>query len=252
MRRPWVLIFLVLVSCAGYSRHGAQSTIPPSSVSYGSGAVKLPTAGARPSPGTAGTLRVHVLDNARRALPGATLAYKGPARGTMTTDARGVAQALVPIGDYQIEIRPCGSTVVTDTYREASARVTANARAAEGTLDGVKWHRRFRPSPSVEMSRRPPWRIGSDVTLGVLIEDGCSFKPAAGAPIHAYRWTVSSNYRISRTPVLRADGMGYAQITVRCTARGDGSIVIYDRQNTSDRVDLLEAASAPSGHHWCE
>lgn len=247
------MIFLALAvglsACSGYSRH--RDGPPPSEapVTYGSG-TKLPD-GIKTALGNKGTIDLIVTDNQRRALPGAIVRYKGAKTGKATTNERGQVRFDVAPGKYLVEVIPCGTTVITDTY--ASADVVVNVgRIVAGALTDVKWHRRFTPRDSAETSKEPPWKRNVDVTIGVRVEDGCTFAPAPGASLAGYGWTVSPNFRISRTPVLRADARGFARVTVRCVSSGNGSIVIANRSDRSDRVDALTAASGPpAGKNWC-
>lgn len=252
MRMLAVTVALVVgCACSGYARHGSVSTASPTPRSYG-GSSLVPSLNAIPTPGkTTGTITVTVLDPKRHPVVGASLSFKGAQRLTATTDARGIAAARVRPGRYVVAVKPCGPTAITDTFGDASVSVGAG-QVATGTLTDIKWRRRFHPTSSVTFSQQPPWSVGRTVTVGARVEDACTFALARSVPLPGYAWRLSKNFVRATTPVMRSGSSGYVRISIRCGARGDGSIVIYDSA-TNDTLNVLDAGSGPpEGRHWCE
>ncbi len=258
MRKPSVLFVLVLslaLSLSGCSRYARRGAAPPATegpVSYGDNS-KLPTnPTARPAASKKGTIVVQISDDKGRALPGAIARVKGPKTFSKATDRSGKARFTVPPGRYVVDVAPCGSTVITDSHDSGTADVGAG-QTIEAPLQGIEWHLRYRPEAAVALSRRPPWQVGSEATLRVRVADGCDIsKTASGVSMASYTWKASANFRIL-SAATRADRQGYLPITVRCVSAGNGSIVIRNRFDPPDQVDLLAAASGPpSGKRWCE
>jgi hypothetical protein len=249
------LIALTLLSgaCGRFSRRGSPAaTQSAKPVDYGKGKKfkTIERTGGK-SKGK-GTIEVFVVaGEGGFGLEGAIVAYQGPERGEAVTDGRGLAEFTVDVGAYELSLPRCGNRVLVETESRSSVVVTGG-RTVRGTMPPVDWAWRYAPSPSVEASSRPPWKRGQTVTLGVRVQDGCDFSAAPGAALGTYEWRVTNHYDVVERS-LKADGTGYARITVRCAARGDGDIVIADRAERATEVNLLDAISAPpDGQPFCK
>jgi len=242
---------LILSGCSRYSRHGAKAT-STAPVSYGDKNTPPSTpASSTTAKRNNATIVTTVTDDKGRALAGAIVRLKGAKAARATSDGRGRVRFVVAPGRYVVDVAPCGSTVITDSYDAFDAKV-GPGQSLDASLSGISWHLRYRPEGSVAVLPKPPWARNSNATLRVHIADGCDVSHvAAGVSIGYYRWNASSNFAIVATS-SRADSSGYAPITVRCRSAGDGSIIIRNSLDASDFIDLLSAAAAPpAGKHWC-
>lgn len=253
---PRLAALLALLLAASACNFGlARSGSPPPSTSplppkkYGAGLKFSPP----PTYGKGkGELIIYVLEEGtNRPIPGAHVRYEGPEKGTVVTNADGRALAKVKPGVYKASLPPCGERVMITTYREADVGVVPNGKAG-GQLH-TTWEHRFVPTPSVRASKEPPWSRSDRVELGVRIEDRCDFSDAPRASLDGtHGWSLSDNFAFVSTPPLRAGSDGFITVTIRCTRSGNGEIVIFDRYDPEDKVDLLLAMSAPPpGESYC-
>jgi hypothetical protein len=240
---------MLLGGCKGYVKHGTPFTTPPPQ-DYGS-KLKFTPISKPPSAAKTGTLVLTLAaEDDGRAIQGAYVDYRGPQKGHVVTNARGLAVMKLRPGTYKISVPHCGESVLIDDVAEADAIIVAGQKQ-RGSLNSVTWERRYRPTASVVASARAPWDRNERVTLGVRVEDGCSFTQEPNRTLSAFGWHLSGNFGASvSTP--RSDGSGYARITVACTARGDGEVTIYDRSAPDDEINLLDSLSAPKdGGPFC-
>lgn len=257
MDAPWfrravvmlALLALVATSCGRFARTGApvaEPTFDPKD--YGSELEFTPPAKAKAGKGR---LTIFVLEEGtNRPIEGANVEYKGPSKGTITTNGDGKATTRLKRGIYEVSIPPCGRDIISTTA--ATARVGVVPGAVAGGQLFTTWEQRYTPTPSVRTSTPAPWKRGKTISLGIRIEDGCDFSAAPGAALRFHAWRVSDNFNVVSQPSLRADGDGFAAIRVACTERGNGEITIYDRLNPDDHINLLTAISAPpDGEPFC-
>ncbi|HVL33597.1 MAG TPA: hypothetical protein VM600_08460 [Actinomycetota bacterium] len=249
----WVMLFVVAVTvtgCGRFARRGSGSAATSKApVSYGSGLSTLPLATRAAGDGK-GMLVIQVSDDRNRALAGAIVTYKGPEDGKKTTDKNGRIQVTLRAGAYVVKLAPCGATVKTNDPGTTDV-VVPPGQAVVGQMKDIPWERRFRPSPSVEASKAPPWERTQAVRVGIRIEDRCSFEAAPGASIAAYGYKPSGALAFVRQPSMRADAKGFARVDVACAKAGDAGLRIYDRQNPADFIDVLEQMSQPD-EPWCK
>jgi len=247
---------ITATACNNFARHGAQpEKSTDTSHSFGSGVKPIPDISFAPIDKTkkTGILRMQVTDDHNRALPGAIVRYKGPQKGQATTDSHGMIRVSLKPGNYEVDLAPCGTTVITKSQQTASATVVAGTQTQLGILNDIKFERRYRPADSARISKPPPWMIGQVIDVGIRVEDGCNFQAAPNRALPTFGWRLSSNFAFVKSPVYRTDSAGYAPARVKCTKAGNGSIVLFDRSSPQNSADVLLAASGPSGgHSWCE
>lgn len=243
-----VSLALVATGCSGFTRSGTPiQTLPP--VDYGEDLEFTPRPTLKKGKGT---LVIFALEEGtNRPIAGAKVDYSGPVEGTMVTNARGRAAAKVKPGVYNVTLPPCGERVLITTFAEAGVGVVSGTKAG-GPLF-TTWEHRFVPTPSVRSTPDPPWKKGEHVTLGVRVEDRCTFTDAPGANLDgAFAWSSSTNFAFVETPSLRAGSDGFIDITVTCRKKGDGDITIFNRFDPEDEINLLLATSAPPpGETFC-
>lgn len=242
---------MTLAGCSGYARRGepVESQAP---VQYGKGLAQDEQPGSGSSASKLATIRIRVVDPQGLPLAGALVNYRGPKKGKVATNAKGLATARVPGGTYDLRVAPCGTTVRTTTAGGADVQVAAG-QTVDALIDGISWERRFHPMPSVRTSARPPWKIGQAVRVRIRIEDACDHQLAPKVALASYAWATDDTFELVRRPVMRADAEGFAPIDVRCAKRGNGAIVLYDRQIEDNRVDAIAAGTGPpAGRSWCE
>ncbi len=242
-----VLAFL-LASCGRFARSGtALPTIEPT-LAYGADLEFSPEPEGKKGKGR---IVIFVLEEGtNRPIEGAIVDYDGPERGEIVTNAGGRARIRVEPGTYDVSLPPCGRTVMITTAAGARLQVPPGTEAG-GRLT-TTWEHRYTPSPSVQISDDPPWKRREPVTLGVRVQDGCTFREAPGARLPTYAWLASDHYAFLEQPTLTADDTGFLRVTVRCERKGDGDITILDRLNPDDKINLLTAISAPpNGKTYC-
>jgi hypothetical protein len=247
--------------CSGYQRAGSKPKARKANSSYGSAdddplvitPQKVPQRSIKSK--TTGELQMQVLDDHNRVLPGAIVHYKGPQTGQAVTNAKGEIHVMLKPGSYEIDLAPCGTTVITKTQQKASAVVVAGSKTPLGYLNGIEWVRRFTPADQGRTSKAPPWHKGDVVEVGLGVQDGCTFALAKNFPIPTFAWKLSSGYAFARAPVYKTDGSGFATASVRCVSKPSGSesIKLYDRAAPANSADIMLATSTPpAGHDWCE
>ena len=239
----FVVLALLTVSCGRFVRRGTPLPTVAPTVEYGADLEFSPTPEAKTGKGR---IVIFVLEEGtNRPIQGAIVAYDGPERGEIVTNARGRARTRVKPGTYDVSLPPCGRTVMITTAADARLRVPPGTDAG-GPLF-TTWEHRFTPSPSVRASTDPPWDRGDPIELSIRVEDGCTFREAPRATLTTYAWQASDHYAFLEQPTLTADDEGFLTITVRCERKGDGHITILDRLDPDDTINLLNALSAPAG-----
>jgi hypothetical protein len=251
-----VVLLAVALLASGCGRFARRGSFDPEAASssrapaaYGGSVSQAPT--AKRTLAKTGTLRIRVIDTTNRVIAGAIVRYKGPKDGKAITDAKGIAKATVPSGTYEADIAPCGSRVVTKDYRSAQVFVPRGGTAG-GDLDGIRWERRYQPTPSVKAQPDAPWKVGADFEIAIRIEDRCSFEAAKGASIPEYAWVLSDTFVLTAKPTMKAGADGFAHAKVTCKAEGNGTIELVDRTFPKNRVEATSALSVPDDGQFCE
>ena len=240
---------VALAACGRFGKAG-DATTTPTPQSYGKKLKPTKTAEAQTPSGTA-RLRMVLTDPTGAGIAGAYVRYQGEGRkGTFLTNDRGIATGTVKPGVYKIDVPYCGRDVLING--DAGGRISVSQGITlDVPLQPVDWEWRYAPTPSVIPSRDAPWRSGRPVTLGVKILDNCTFDAAPNRTVTTHAWRFTGAFEGVQSQV-RSDGDGFAHVTVECTGRGDGTVVLYDRRNPSDGVDLIEAISGPEdGGPYC-
>lgn len=160
--------------------------------------------------------------------------------------------------------RPAGIYHVTIPAGCAGRREINEGRADDrfGVTEGgdqrvnlqVKTRRRYVGGSPLRGSVNTPWPVGSRVTVSMLLYDRCKDVDAPNTRFDDLRWRGSSNLKVASTGSMRSDGRSIATVVVRCTAKGDASLFLQDKESPKDRIDLL-SLQPPSGFdpdaQWC-
>lgn len=245
-------------SCAGLARHSGAKKSQAPLVDYGKGQPKV----IEPSYdfGTStkkstGDLRIRVLDDQSKPLPGAIIRYQGPQNGKSATNARGEMLVHLKPGRYKISIQRCGVDIIANSQQTGEAVVTAGTQTPWGVLSGISWARRFTTPDQGRASKPPPWHIGQTITVGIAVQDDCTYQLVANYAVPMFAWRLSSGFKLAKTPVYKTDASGFVNASVTCVAKPQGveSIMLYDRTETSNNADVTLTVSRPeAGHDFCE
>jgi hypothetical protein len=172
---------------------------------------------------------------------GVPVKVSGPVTRTVTSDKDGYVKAVVPPGFYKFTVlEGCHDTVIVQKGGTGQAGVVEGATTG-GTLL-LLWQHRFGPAPPVFNDFAGDWPTGKPVDFTYAIEDHCKQRPAAGKGIPTYAFKTSSNVKLVRPPSLVAGTDGRSHVTVACTAPGDIGLDVYDKQNPTDTLDLMQLA----------
>jgi hypothetical protein len=165
----------------------------------------------------------------------------GPVTRTLTSDAQGYVKADVPPGFYKFQVlEGCHPTVIVQKGGAGQAGVVEGATTG-GTLL-LLWQHRLGPAPPVFNDLAGDWPIGKAVDFTYAIEDHCKQEPAPGTRIPTFAFRTSSNIKLVKSPSLLAGKDGRSHVTVACTAPGDIGLDVYDKQNPTDALDLMQLA----------
>jgi hypothetical protein len=66
-----------------------------------------------------------------------------------------------------------------------------------------------------------------------------------------FAFETSRNLKVVETPRLRSDGEGLAKVVVSCTAPGEMSLVVVDKINPADKLDLDALLIGYGGDQRC-
>ena len=172
---------------------------------------------------------------------GVPVKVSGPVTRTVISDAEGYVKATVPPGFYRFEVlEGCHGTVIVQKGGKGQAGVV-EGRTTGGTLL-LLWQHRFGPAPPVFNDLAGDWPIGKAVDFTYAIEDHCKQGPAAGKRLETFAFRLSKNIKLTKPPSLLAGSDGRSHVTVSCTAPGDITLDIYDKQNPTDQLDLMQLA----------
>ena len=163
----------------------------------------------------------------------------GPVTRTVTSDALGYVKADVPPGFYKFQVlEGCHATVIVQKGGTGQAGVVEGATTG-GTLL-LLWQHRHGPAPPVFNDFAGDWPTGKAVDFTYAIEDHCKQRPAPGKRIPTFVFRTSSNVKLVKPPSLLAGADGRSHVTVACTAPGDIGLDVYDEQNPTDTLDLMQ------------
>jgi hypothetical protein len=168
----------------------------------------------------------------------------GPKSAVLTSDAQGHVLVEGPPGYYTFKVPVrCGDDVQTRAGGTGRFGI-AEGQSGQGEVR-VEWQHRFAPTGPVYPSIGPNWPVGEDVRIRFSVYDRCkdSTSPNRGLPTYAV--SPGANIRVVTPPAERSDANGYNFVTVRCARAGDAELIIADRTNPSDVLDLAQGASSP-------
>lgn len=172
---------------------------------------------------------------------GVPVRVTGPVTRTVVSDVQGYVKATVPPGFYRfVVVEGCHETVIVQRGGKGQAGVV-EGQTTDGTLL-LLWQHRFGPAPPVFNDIAGDWPIGKAVDFTYTIEDHCKEAPAAGKRLSTFAFQLSKNIRFAKPPSLVAAKDGRSHVTVACTAPGDITLDVYDKQNPTDRLDLMQLA----------
>jgi len=220
---------------------------------------KPPKEGAkphRPTPNSSknlkGTIAVTVSAPNGDLLPGVTIAFKGPERGTMKTDARGAATRDVKPGAYALDVQTCGDDVYVTLPGGADLTVVAG-QTTSGGITGIAWEPRYAPTGEVAATTAPPWHIGAPFTLKARVGDRCRNSAPVKERIELQNWEyeVSDPVQLFAVPSMRTDRKGWLAARFVCNANGDGAVSLLDRRVGTRFVHVLAAVPHPDNATYC-
>jgi hypothetical protein len=174
----------------------------------------------------------------------------GPISRTLTSGRGGIVSGSVPAGVYRFAVvEGCHAAVLV--RGGASARVgLAAGETTRGNL-GVLWQHRFGPSSPVTVDRSGDWPVGEVVDVEFAVADRCSDDRAPGKAFRTFAFQTSSNLRITKTPTKTAAADGTSHVFVSCTKEGSIKLDVVDRENPTDRADLVALAIGYGGVPRC-
>ncbi len=172
---------------------------------------------------------------------GVPVKVTGPVTRTVVSDAGGYIKGTVPPGFYRFAVlEGCHDTVIVQKGGTGQAGVV-EGQTTGGTLL-LLWQHRYGPAPPVFNDITGDWPRGKAVDFTFAIEDHCRERPAAGKRISTFTFQLSRNIKLVEPPSLLADKDGRSHVSVACTASGDIVLDVYDKQNPTDRLDLMQLA----------
>lgn len=260
-RAAVVCAFAVTLASCAVAREPGESTVDD----YGSTNVpalhtkkptKEPTAPHRPTPNSSknlkGTITVTVSAPNGDLLAGAVIEFKGPERGTMKTDARGVATRDVKPGSYALDVLPCGDDLYVSLPGGADLTVIAG-ETTSGGITGNAWEPRFAPTGDVVATTAPPWSIGEPFTLKARVGDRCRDAAPVKDRIELTNWQyeVTDPVQLFAQPSMRTDRKGWLAARFVCNANGDGAVALRDPRVGTRFVHVLAAVPHPENATYC-
>ena len=210
----------------------------------------------RPTPNSSknltGTITVTVSATNGDPIPGAVVAYKGPERGTMKTDARGTASRNVKPGSYALDVQNCGDNVFITLPQAADLTVVAGT-TTRGDIGGNPWEPRFAPNGQVAAFAAPPWSIGIPFTLKARVGDRCyNASPVQRAvTLDGWEYELTDPVQLFKLPSMRTDAKGWLTARFVCNGNGDGEVVLRDPRVGTRYVHILSAVPHPNDGTYC-
>lgn len=251
-----VLVLCVLLVAAGcrttFVRRGTipEPTPTPESRSVGSEvSVRLePT----PAPGSGadgeaggeadGSAFVFTLVDQNDLNPvGIPVEVTGPIEGRFTSDASGRVRIDGPPGRYRVRVVPGCTGEVEVLEGGAGDFGIATGQTGHSELP-LTWRHRFAPGPPAIYSKGPYWPPGEEIRIRYDVVDRCSGGDRApDRSLPTFRVVVGNLLEVLEGARLRSDPDGFGWVVVRCLDEGEPTLVLVDRANPSDELDLLES-----------
>jgi hypothetical protein len=262
--RSWASVALALAlvtgACSEPTSYDPLSATPtasptPAKSSAAPKASRPPsrTATAAPSP-TQGELRMVVLDeDDLEPRPDVPISYTGKRSGRVVSGAGGVAKVRLPAGDYRVEVvAGCHARLEVFSGSGGNAGVVAGDEPTAARLT-VRARQRYFGGTPLQHDVPVPWPTGKLITFRYRLYDRCKDVEAPKASVGAIRYRTSSNLEVIGTPAKAADGSSDVILQIRCSAPGDASLIIYDKDNDDDALDLLRLRppSVDPSEQWC-
>lgn len=170
--------------------------------------------------------------------------------GRVESDAQGHVRVDLAPGDYGVQVvSGCHELVQVASGGSAQLGVAAG-QVTVGELV-VTWQHRFGPAPPVFASQNEDFPVDQDVTLSFAVRDRCDDREAPGASLPTFAVVPSEAMVVAEQPELVADAEGQSDVTVRCTRAGEASVVLRDRTNPIDEIDLVDHLSGFGGRPRC-
>lgn len=182
---------------------------------------------------------------------GIPLRIRGPRDADVESGPDGRVEFRGPPGTHEVEV-VLGCTDELDILSATSGRFGIVAGSTGRAELGVRWRRRFAPSPPVYSSQAPYWPIGDEVEVRYGLVDRCrSDAPAPDRPFPTWAFETNEHLALAREPVMRSDHEGHAYVHVACDTSGRAELVIHDTENPPDRLDLVASDYGLGGAPSC-
>jgi hypothetical protein len=233
-------------------RNTDQTATPDARITGAAEPTEAPksTAASGSSQAGPGRLELGIFDDNGGQPAGIPVEIAGPSTRTLVSDANGGVTLTGPPGQYSARVvKGCHDRIEVDLGGTARFRLVGG-RTTTGSLRAV-WRHRYGPISPVSSSLTGGWPIGERVEVAYGIADRCTEKRAPSATFPTFVFETSRNLRVAETPVLRANDDGFATVVVSCTAPGEFSLVVSDKTNPSDEVDLAEYLVGYGGPEHC-
>jgi hypothetical protein len=190
---------------------------------------------------TTGTLVIRLTDQNGLHPPDIPLEIKGPVNRNALTGPTGTVTVKGHEGRYSIRVVP-GCTQLVHVFGGGFANVGLSTGETKTKNLAVRWEHRIAPGPPVYANPPSQWPVGQKVDVRYDAADRCSSSRAPNAEFPTFGFDLSSNLKLVGTPVLRSDKDAHAHVAVSCTRAGAVTLVVRDRKDPSDSLDLAQPA----------